>query len=194
MRQIPVRPPYLDPDLARWLDATAAPRRALFLDRDGVINRNHGYVHTPERTDWVPGIFELVARASTAGLLPVVVTNQAGIARGYYDEAAFLAYTAWVHDQFRRRGAPIAATYFCPHHPDAGLGELRCACACRKPEPGMLLAAAGLLDLDLPASLLVGDNESDIEAARRAGVGATLRVAADDGGAAADGVARLLAG
>ena len=193
MRQVPVRSPYLDPDLARWLDATAAPRRALFLDRDGVINVDHGYVHTPDRTDWVPGIFELVAQAGAAGFLPVVVTNQAGIARGYYDEAAFLTYTEWVHDEFRRRGAPLAATYFCPHHPDAGLGELRRACGCRKPEPGMLLAAAQRLDLDLQASLLVGDNESDIEAAVRAGVGATRRVVAGGGGAA-DGVASLLAG
>src|SRR5690606_24836828 len=131
--------PFLDPAAEALLAAAPMPRKALFLDRDGVININHGYVHAPERTDWVPGIFELVADAHARGYLPIVVTNQAGIGRGHYDEAAFLAYTGWVHAQFAQRGAPLLATFWCPHHPDAGIGGYRVACNCRKPEPGMLL-------------------------------------------------------
>ncbi|GAB3362691.1 D-glycero-beta-D-manno-heptose 1,7-bisphosphate 7-phosphatase [Lysobacter rhizosphaerae] len=171
MNVVAAHPPYLDPGLPVRLAALPTPRRALFLDRDGVINVDHGYVHTPAQTEWVPGIFELVAKANAFGYLPVVVTNQAGIARGYYDEAEFLSYTAWVHDEFRRRGASLAATFYCPHHPDAGLGVLKCDCAFRKPRPGMLLAAASELDIDVASSALVGDKASDIEAAKRAGVG-----------------------
>lgn len=175
-----IRDPWVDPAAPAWLAANAAPRRALLLDRDGVINANHGYVHAPERTDWLPGIFERVAQAHARGYLPIVVTNQAGIARGYYDEAAFLAYTAWMHAQFVSRGAPLLATYWCPHHPQAGLGDYRVACSCRKPGPGMLLAAARDFALDLGASVLVGDQPSDLEAGRDAGVGC-LRQVADDG-------------
>jgi D-glycero-D-manno-heptose 1,7-bisphosphate phosphatase len=160
---------YLDPNAP----APARPRRALFLDRDGDINVDTGYVHTAEQTQWLPGIFEYVAGAVRAGYAPVVVTNQAGIARGYYSEGQFLEYTRWVHDEFAARGVPLLATFYCPHHPDAGQGEWRVACACRKPAPGMLLAAAEALAIDLPGSVLVGDTLADIAAAKAAGVGRT---------------------
>src|SRR5690606_1314353 len=88
------------------------PHRALFLDRDGVVNVDHGYVHTPGRTEWVPGIFELARAARAAGYVLVVATNQAGIARGYYDEEQFRAYTRWVHARFAEEGAPLLATYY----------------------------------------------------------------------------------
>lgn len=172
-----IRQPYLDPAAQRLLAATPLPRKALLLDRDGVINVNHGYVHAPAQTDWVPGIFERVAQAHARGWLPIVVTNQAGIGRGYYDEAAFLDYTAWVHAQFARRGAPLLATFWCPHHPDAGIGGYRVTCSCRKPEPGMLLAAAQAFSLDLSRAMLVGDADSDLEAGRAAGVAWVQRVA-----------------
>ncbi|WP_447585104.1 D-glycero-alpha-D-manno-heptose-1,7-bisphosphate 7-phosphatase [Pseudoxanthomonas mexicana] len=162
--------PYTDPAAPSLLRTLPAPRKALFLDRDGVINVNHGYVHTPEQTDWVAGIFELVEHAHAAGFVPVVVTNQAGIARGYYDEAQFERYTCWMHECFAQRGTPLLATYHCPHHPEAGLGEWKVACGCRKPEPGMLLQASRDWKLDLSLSVLVGDQRSDIEAAGRAGV------------------------
>ena len=145
-------------------------RRALFLDRDGIINVNHGYVHTPAATEWVPGVFDLAAAAHRAGYLLVVVTNQAGIARGYYTRAQFEDYTHWVHAQFTAAGAPLAATYYCPHHPGAGIGELGVECDCRKPRPGLLLRAAADLGIDLASSLLLGDSPSDIEAADAAGV------------------------
>lgn len=162
---------YLDPSAAEAL-ASGGPRRAaLFLDRDGVVNVNHGYVHAPGQVAWVDGIFELAREAHEAGLLLVVATNQAGIARGYYDEATFLAFTRWMHERFREAGAPLLATYYCPHHPTAGIGDLRRDCRCRKPQPGMLLAAAEDLGIDLGLSLLVGDSASDVAAAAAAGVG-----------------------
>lgn len=148
----------------------AGPRRALFLDRDGVINVNHGYVHTPEQTDWVPGIFALARAARRAGFVLIVATNQAGIARGYYTQEQFGRYTRWMHARFADEGAPLLATYYCPHHPDAGVGHLRAECNCRKPKPGMLLRAIDDFGLDANESLFVGDRVSDIQAARAAGV------------------------
>lgn len=149
----------------------SAAGRALFLDRDGVINVNHGYVHAPEQTDWMPGVFELCALARDAGYALVVVTNQAGIARGYYSEEQFLAYTRWMHEQFAAHGVPLLATYYCPHHPQAALDEYRLECACRKPQPGMILAAARDLGLRLAECVLIGDMPSDLQAADAAGVG-----------------------
>jgi D-glycero-D-manno-heptose 1,7-bisphosphate phosphatase len=155
--------------------ASPAGRPALFLDRDGVINVNHGYVHKAEDTQFIPGIFALVARAHAAGRAVVVVTNQAGIGRGYYTEAQFDAYTAWMQAEFAARGAPIERVYFCPDHPEHGIGRYRRETQMRKPGPGMLLQAAAELQLDLGRSMLVGDAESDIQAGRSAGLGCTVR-------------------
>jgi D-glycero-D-manno-heptose 1,7-bisphosphate phosphatase len=146
-------------------------RRVLFLDRDGVINVDHAYVHKPSATEWVPGIFDLARRAHAAGLERVVITNQAGIARGYFDEATFLAYMAWITEAFKLEGCPLLAVYFCPHHPKAGVGALRVDCECRKPAPGMILNAAREWDIDLANSWLVGDKAGDVEAGLAAGVG-----------------------
>ena len=151
-----------------------APRRALFLDRDGVINVDHGYVHTPEKFEFVDGIFELCRAARQFGYLLVVVTNQAGIGRGYYSEADFHRLTDWMCEQFRMRGADIAKVYFCPDHPEHGIGRYRRESPMRKPNPGMILAAAAEFDLDLAACVLVGDKLSDVEAGRAAGVGRNL--------------------
>lgn len=171
MTHVLLSPPYLDPAAEALLARAPWPRRALFLDRDGVINIDHGYVHTQDRTDWMPGIFELVAQAHTKGWLPIVITNQAGIGRGLYDEAEFLSYTAWVHAQFAQRGTPLLATFWCPHHPEAGKGPYKVACACRKPAPGMVRAALERFGIDMPQrSLLFGDKASDVAAAEAAGV------------------------
>lgn len=145
-------------------------RGALFLDRDGVINIDYGYVHTKEQTEWVPGIFDLARMAYEAGMVVVVVTNQAGIARGYYDDGAFRDYTEWMHAEFRRRAAPLLATYYCPHHPEPGNGRDLRPCACRKPAPGMLFAAFGDFAIHPSRSVLVGDKSSDLEAAEAAGI------------------------
>ena len=147
------------------------PRPALFLDRDGIINLDHGYVHRPEDTQLVPGIIALCRRARALGYALVVVTNQAGIARGYYSEDQYHAYSGWLRGHLAGQGALLDAIYHCPHHPDAGSAACRRACACRKPAPGMILDAMRDLHLDLPHSVMLGDSAGDIEAGRRAGVG-----------------------
>lgn len=169
-----IRVPFLDALADSLLAAAPVPRKALFLDRDGVININHGYVHVAADTQWVPGIFDLVADAHARGYLPIVVTNQAGIGRGLYDEATFLDYTAWMHAQFAARGTPLLATCWCPHHPEAGLGDYRVACACRKPRPGMLLDAIARFGIDPARSRMVGDKQGDLDAAAAAGIPACL--------------------
>jgi D-glycero-D-manno-heptose 1,7-bisphosphate phosphatase len=163
---------------------TQAPR-ALFLDRDGIINVDHGHVHTRERFDFIDGIFDACRQARALGYLLVVATNQAGIGRGYYGEAQFHALTDWMCGEFARRGAPLDRVYFCPFHPQHGLGQYRRDAPCRKPNPGMLLDAARHYRLDLPACVLVGDRPSDIEAGKRAGVGCNVLYAPGGGPQAA---------
>lgn len=153
---------------------------ALFLDRDGVINLDHGYVHTPEKFEFVDGIFDVVAAANRAGYIVVVVTNQAGIGRGYYSEAQFYALTDWMKTKFAEHGAQIDAVYFCPYHPEHGIGKYRCESEFRKPAPGMLLQAQRELNIDLSSSIFVGDKASDIQAGRAAGVGRLLLLGGTD--------------
>ena len=148
----------------------AALKRALFLDRDGVINVDIGYLHRAEDCVFVPEIFELVRQARKAGYDVFVVTNQAGIARGYYSEETFAAFTNWMLEQFVAEGAPITQVYYCPHHPTAGIGEYGVVCECRKPAPGMLLRAAAEHHVDLRASVMVGDSLTDVQAAKAARV------------------------
>src|SRR5450830_316763 len=143
---------------------------ALFLDRDGVINIDKAYVHKPEDCEFVEGIFSLVSRANKLGYKVIIVTNQAGIARGYYSEEQFLQFSAWMRQQFEINNAHIDMIYFCPHHPVHGKGEYMKECDCRKPEPGMFLRAKKEFDIDMQSSLMVGDNYSDLEAAKKAGV------------------------
>lgn len=170
--------------------------RALFLDRDGVINHDAGYTHAWERFRFVDGIFALARAAHARGYLLVVVTNQAGIGRGLYTEEDFHALTARMCECFADEGAPIARVYFDPTHPKHGLGAYRRASPLRKPAPGMLLAARDELGVSLPASVLVGDKPSDIAAGQRAGVRATLLYApegdASTGGTAPTAVIRSL--
>lgn len=144
--------------------------KAAFLDRDGVINVDHGYVYHPDNFELFPGVLEACRSLHEAGYKLIVVTNQAGIGRGYYTPAQFLKFTNWIEGHFRDAGAPITATYHCPHHPEMGLGEYRKVCDCRKPAPGMLLRAIHEHSLNVGHSFLVGDKLSDIEAARAAGV------------------------
>lgn len=148
----------------------AAQRRAAFLDRDGVINIDHGYVFRRDDFAFVPGALRACAALHDLGLALVVVSNQSGIGRGLYSEADYQRLTAWMAGEFAAAGAPLAGAYHCPHHPQALLAGYRRACDCRKPAPGMLLAAARELSLDLDLSVLFGDKDSDIEAAAAAGV------------------------
>lgn len=149
---------------------------ALFLDRDGVVNVDKGYVHTPEETEFIPGIFELVADANARGYKVIIVTNQAGIGRGYYTEEVFHGYMDWVRAEFEARGARIDAVYFCPHHPEHGVGEYKQLCECRKPKPRMILQAAEEHGIELGNSVMLGDKQSDMQAAEAAGVGRRVLV------------------
>ena len=142
--------------------------RALFLDRDGVINQEVGYLHKAEQILWVPGIFDLCRTAQKLGYALVVVTNQAGIGRGFYTQADFDELTSWMKQEFATRGTPLAAVYSCPFHPEHGLGDYKREHEDRKPNTGMLLRAARDLSLDLRQSVLVGDRCSDIAAANAA--------------------------
>lgn len=178
---VPVREPVVTvaPDVAGLIGS--GPHKALFLDRDGVINIDHGYVHAPEQTEWVPGIFDLALAARSAGFVLLVATNQAGIARGYYSEGQFLEYTRWVHARFEAEGAPLLATYYCPHHPAPGHGHAAVQCDCRKPRPGMLIAAMADWNIDPAGSVLIGDKQSDIDAANSAGIGQSRLIPAGHG-------------
>jgi D-glycero-D-manno-heptose 1,7-bisphosphate phosphatase len=160
-----------------------APRRpAAFLDRDGVVNVDHGYVSRRADFDFVPGVLEGARRLRELGCTLVVVTNQSGIGRGLYTEQDFLALTTWMRGVFEAAGAPLAGVYYCPHYPD-GIEPYGVRCDCRKPAPGMLLDAARDLDLDLPSSVMFGDRASDLEAARAAGVPYRVLLATDGSGA-----------
>ncbi|MDR2876541.1 MAG: D-glycero-beta-D-manno-heptose 1,7-bisphosphate 7-phosphatase [Chromatiales bacterium] len=160
--------------------------KALFLDRDGVINVEKDYVHRIEDFEFVDGIFELCRAAQARGYLLVVITNQSGIGRGYYSEAQFQELTAWMKNEFSREGVEITRVYHCPYHPDSGIGEYRMESFDRKPNPGMILRAERDLGLDLARSILVGDRVSDMQAAEAAGIGCRvlLRTAHSEPGAA----------
>jgi D-glycero-D-manno-heptose 1,7-bisphosphate phosphatase len=139
-------------------------RRAAFLDRDGVINVDRGYVGQVDRFELAPGAAEGMRVLAGAGYLLAVVTNQSGIGRGYYGVADFEAVTRHMRAELRARGVEVALVCHCPHLPGDG-------CPCRKPRPGMILDAAARLDVDLGASVMIGDSPSDIAAGRAAGVG-----------------------
>ncbi len=140
-------------------------KKALFLDRDGVINIEKNYLYKKEDFEFIDGVFELCRFFQKQGFLIFVVTNQSGIARGFYTQEDFLKLTAWMEKEFEKNGVHIEKTYFCPHHPD-----ITGVCACRKPQPGMLLQAAKKFDVDLENSVLIGDKQRDIEAAYNAGL------------------------
>jgi len=152
-------------------------RRALILDRDGVINVDHGYVSEPDKFEVTEGVFEALRRAQKLGYLLVVVTNQSGIARGYFTEDDYRRLEAHMRAIFLAEGIAFTGIYHCPHHPDGGIQHLAVHCDCRKPEPGMILRAARDHDIDLAESVMVGDKASDIAAARAAGVGQSYLVA-----------------
>jgi D,D-heptose 1,7-bisphosphate phosphatase len=143
---------------------------ALFLDRDGVLNRDAGYVHRAEDFEWLPGAIDAIKTARNAGMLVIVVTNQAGVAHGYYDEAAIERLHRHINAELRHYGTWIDAFYYCPHHLEGVVPEYRQVHIDRKPGPGMLLRAFTDLNIDKAYSFLIGDKESDLEAAKAAGI------------------------
>jgi D-glycero-D-manno-heptose 1,7-bisphosphate phosphatase len=154
-------------------------RPALFLDRDGIINLDTGYVHRIEDFTFREGIFELCAAAQGRGLALVVVTNQAGIGRGYYTEADFHTLTAWMLDRFADRGIRFAGVEFCPDHPVHGIGPYRRENPRRKPGPGMILDACAAHGLDPVRSTIIGDRATDMQAGLAAGLGRLILLPAE---------------
>ena len=151
-------------------------RKALFLDRDGVINVDYGYVHRIIDFTFCEGIFTLSRKAIKKGYHLIVVTNQSGIARGYYNESSFLELSSWMCGEFKKKGAPISNVYFAPNHPVEGLGKYKISDNRRKPAPGMILEAAEEFNLDLRNSVLIGDKKTDIVAGLSAGIGCNILI------------------
>ena len=143
---------------------------AVFLDRDGVLNEDRSYVYRWEDFFFLPGVVEALRAFRKLGYLLVVITNQSGIARGFYEESDVLA----LHDRMticlRSQGIDLADVYYCPHHPEGAVSRYAFACSCRKPAPGMILRAVAEHDIDLSRSLLVGDKTTDLEAGKLAGI------------------------
>lgn len=155
-------------------------RKAAFLDRDGVINKDKAYVSRWEDFEFVPGAIEGMRLLQEADYALVVVTNQSGLARGYYSEAQYQALTQHMLADLKREGVELEGVYHCPHHPKGVVPELSISCDCRKPLPGLLVQAARELNLSLQDSLLIGDKPSDIQAARAAGVAKAYAVSSDN--------------
>lgn len=144
-------------------------RPAVFLDRDGTINIEKDYLWRIEDFEFIPGAPEAIRSLNEAGFAVVVVSNQSGVARGYFGIPEVERLHAHMIRELQRQGARIDGVYFCPHHPEQGAGAFRVDCQCRKGRPGMLLQAAHELGLDLAASYMVGDKWADVEAGRSAG-------------------------
>jgi D-glycero-D-manno-heptose 1,7-bisphosphate phosphatase len=145
-------------------------RPAAFLDRDGVLIVDDGYPHDPAKVQWIPGAKAAVRRLNEAGYFVFVVTNQAGVARGYYAEEAVHHLHRWMAAELEAEGAHIDAFEHCPHHPDATVEAYRRVCRRRKPAPGMILDLLASWPVEREGSFMVGDRETDMEAARAAGL------------------------
>lgn len=168
---------------------------AVFLDRDGVINVDHGYVSTWEQFEFLPSVPEALRELQDAGYLLVVVSNQSGIGRGYYSETDVESLNQAIAQHLGSAvGVTLSGFYHCPHHPTEAVGEFRRQCDCRKPAPGMIRQAVLDHGIDVKTSLLVGDKDSDIEAGRAAGIARLFKVAPSAQSATPAGDVQLVAG
>ncbi len=147
-----------------------AGKKLCLLDRDGVLNVDKEYLHKAEDVEWIPGSLEAIAWLKQQGIHVIVVTNQSGVARGYFTEDAVKKLHAWMETKVKKSGGKIEAFYYCPHLPGAAVKQYDVECECRKPKPGMILQA--LKDLNVPPrnAFLIGDSSRDIEAAEAAGI------------------------
>lgn len=171
---------------------------AIFLDRDGTINIDHGYIHEIDNFQFIDGVIDALRELKKMGFALVIVTNQSGIARGIFAEDTFMQLTEWMDWSLADRDVDLDGIWFCPHHPEAVLEEYRQQCDCRKPQPGMLLSAQQELNIDMAASFMVGDKIDDILAGKAAGVGKNILVRTgkaitEEGEKAADWVINSLA-
>lgn len=161
--------------------------KALFLDRDGIINLDEkGYTYKIEDFHFIDGIFELATYAQAKGYTLFVVTNQSGIARGYYTEKDFLDVTDYMLNCFQANNILISKVYYCPYHPDGSIMRYKMESNDRKPNPGMLLKAEKEFNLDLRSSVIIGDKETDIVAGKKANIGKTILVTNHHGHSQAD--------
>ena len=144
-------------------------KKALFLDRDGIINIDHGYVSKIEDFEFIEGIFDLVKHFSDKGYFIFIVTNQSGIGRGYYEKKDFLLLSEWMVKKFSEHGIDIVQVYHCPHSPEE-------KCQCRKPKTGMIDKARDAYAIDLATSWMIGDKQSDIDLALNAGIGHSVAI------------------
>lgn len=149
-------------------------RRAVFMDRDGTISEEIGYVNHPSRYRVFPYSTEAVRLLNERDWLAILVTNQAGVARGYFTEELIGSVHAVLENELRKEGAHLDRIYYCAHHPTVGEPPYRFDCDCRKPKPGLITRAANDLDIDLTKSWMVGDRYSDVALARNAGVRAAF--------------------
>jgi D-glycero-D-manno-heptose 1,7-bisphosphate phosphatase len=151
-----------------------SPNAAVFLDRDGTIIEEVGYLSSPDQVLLLPSAAQAVRRLNERGIPVVVVTNQSGVARGFFTEESVVAVHAAVRALLAEHGARIDAFYFCPHHPDGTIPSYTRHCSCRKPLPGLLESAASDLSLNLASSIVIGDKQLDVETARSAGARGVL--------------------
>lgn len=149
-------------------------RRAVFLDRDGTVIRDAGYLSDESVVELLPGVAETLAKVKAAGLDLIVVTNQSGVARGYFPIEAVHRINAKVAEMLESASAGVTAVYFCPHYEKGVVQEYSHVCDCRKPAPGLLFRARDEINIDLARSFLVGDSTTDIECGMNAGVRTVL--------------------
>jgi D-glycero-D-manno-heptose 1,7-bisphosphate phosphatase len=145
------------------------PIKAIFLDRDGIINKEVGYLHKIKDFEFIDGVFDACFYFQSLGYKMIVVTNQSGIARDYYNEDDFHIVNNWMLEQFNNQGINILDVFFCPHGPES-------TCNCRKPKPGMFVQANNQHDIDMGRSWMIGDKETDAQAANAAGIQNTILV------------------
>ena len=146
-------------------------KNAFFFDRDGVLNEEVGYLHEIEKFKWIDGAIDSIKFCNEQNFLTVVVTNQSGVARGFYSEDDVKKIHAFMQSELEKFDAHIDAFYYCPHHPEGNVTAYRKVCDCRKPEPGLILRACRELEINPATSILIGDSQRDIESGRRAGIG-----------------------
>jgi D-glycero-D-manno-heptose 1,7-bisphosphate phosphatase len=159
---------------------SADAKPVAFLDRDGVLNVDRHYVHRPDQIVWINGVPEAITLLNDAGYLVIVVTNQSGVARGFYDESAVGALHAHMRDTLAAHGARIDAFYYCPHHPEGTVAAYAVRCDCRKPGTGMFARAARDWPIDRARSFMIGDKDIDVEAATAFGIRSAKFDAASD--------------